>query len=855
MKQTFTNQSNDQSIVTQKNYGIFRFLRGILTIMLLITFTLSYGFPIEFKKSYPESGSTISSFNFILEFDITDALEKAAADKPDTEVGIGYTGNDAGYNATLYKGDAETGEMLGKAMASTFNGKAADFVVNGNTIKLNFDSSIPIIANQEYTIKISNLFYMYVNGKVTRVTSTASDYSTAPIILKFVGADLGDSQLYVKDSSLHNVDNLDKVKIVEFHLSAPFVIKSGAEVLLNDGDTVEARTSDLKVSATDEKTLIADFGADIPLNLGHTYTMLLPKESVTHHSNAAVGNMQYSTKINGTTAINIPIKSHDPVNDYKGLVGNVTINFDIPTGYTLTSTSGNSPKGLLYINEISEENLVSTLTGKVTADGKGHTFDLSVIPYIPSSKYIFVKPANEITVWKDGIKQPQFGCEETSICWTTPSVEETDIPSLKIGTVKIGRHDNADSPEFVNGGIYSNIDSIEFDGQDYVYNGETYSYTSNYKDAVIYIYDTTGGNRRVVKETKITVVSRVNLIKYGAFKIDLQMDFLQDHSYEIVIPKGKLVLNGSRNMLYNYITNDEIVFSLNGNTPADFAIESCSVEENAEMSTMPPVIIWTLHGAYNLKSNNIYATSMQTKEGSIVGYSNQHPMTIYKENWNTYVSVMLTDVKTGEPLKLHKDFDFKLTIPAGSIIHPSDETVSNPEINLTLKGIEEVVEIPEVPEAELVNVNLTVNGLHSITHQAAKGKVYTLTLTPDENWSVESVMLADTALTFDNGVYVTEPLNEDADITATLTYKGEWAVENTSGVWEISDSNIRIYKVNNQIIVEGVSASSHIAVYSAAGVLINTATATEGNDIIKISVATGQVYIVTVNGKAAKLQF
>lgn len=87
-----------------------------------------------------------------------------------------------------------------------------------------------------------------------------------------------------------------------------------------------------------------------------------------------------------------------------------------------------------------------------------------------------------------------------------------------------------------------------------------------------------------------------------------------------------------------------------------------------------------------------------------------------------------------------------------------------------------------------------------------------------------------------------------------MEYDGDWAVQISTNVWEIKESNISIYAEDSSIIISGVTPESEIMVYGVNGMLINSVTTSEGMDQVKISVASGQMYIVVVDGKAAKIQ-
>ena len=122
------------------------FMKRILTLCsLLAAFFLALANPVEFKTSIPESGSTITSWDFELQFDITKALETAATEKPGVEVGLGVMASTSSQIYTsLYEGDIASEKVLGTTLTTILNGKSPEFKVNGNSVKFSFDKSIPI---------------------------------------------------------------------------------------------------------------------------------------------------------------------------------------------------------------------------------------------------------------------------------------------------------------------------------------------------------------------------------------------------------------------------------------------------------------------------------------------------------------------------------------------------------------------------------------------------------------------------------------------------------------------------------------------------------------------------------------
>ncbi len=136
-------------------------MKRILSLCgLLAAFFLSFANPVKYLGCTPSNGSNITSWDFTLTFDISDALVAATESKPNDEFGIGVYGANTSTikkYTTLYKGDPTTGEVLGTAHTKNLNGKSEDFKVNGNTIQISFDKGIPIIKGQKYTLEITTV--------------------------------------------------------------------------------------------------------------------------------------------------------------------------------------------------------------------------------------------------------------------------------------------------------------------------------------------------------------------------------------------------------------------------------------------------------------------------------------------------------------------------------------------------------------------------------------------------------------------------------------------------------------------------------------------------------------------------
>ncbi len=836
-------------------------LRAILTAVMLTAFFISYGFPIQFEKSIPESDSSISSFDFTLEFDISEALVLAASDKPDAEVGLGYAGGQE-MCATLYKGDDETGIVLAKTMTANFHGKSEGFVVNGNKISVNFDSSIPIIANQEYTVKITNIFYLYVKGKTTRAASTKSDYTTSPIILKFKGAGSEKPQLICSNSSIKHGDILSNIKTIDFNLSSPFSINPDSEVVIKEGEGVIARTGNLTISSDDDRVLNADFG-EIALYNGHTYSIILPENALTIIDDVTIGNFEYKVDVIGSCIYPVPLLSSKVDLNSKGIPTSVTFIYDIPEGANLNSKNITGSRYGFLAEDGSEETTNFDTNFTFVANNRGLKWDLSSFRFNPSTKYSFTKPGNTVIVFdNNGNILKECVGEDAEISFTTPSIEVAGYAPLEFKDATIQMVGNSERTNYSENMECESIDKISLQLKDLFYFVDNTKYNlhtnPNLPDKnICTLYEISSDGDKLLKTYSFSVSGSME-DGYMTANCSLNSLLYEGKKYKFVIPQGYFtaypdIYAGSTEINQseaNYIRNNEMVYLFSGATPAKVELLSCNVEDKAEVSSLYN-IVWTFKGTYQLSDD---VTTIKKDGVSVVDDYTikiqpvEYPVIVSNRNGKTFVMIDLVSKETGLPFGVRKGQTLTFTMPKGLLVNTLNNDIVNDQIVLNVIGKDAAA------ATQTVNVSLTINDLHSASHKAVKGEKYSFTVKPNKDWKVESVMHGDKVLSEKNGVYETEPLNEDADIRANLKYDGLWAdYSEITEVWTVKDSKIRIYSDSQHIVVEGVTPDNVINVYCISGLHINSTKVTDGNDRVRIAVASEQTYIVTVDGVAARI--
>lgn len=824
---------------------------------LLTTFFLSIANPVVFKQCIPNSGSQITSWNFELQFDITDALAAAAVSNPGVEVGLGVYANTTTQVTTLYKGSVEDNIVLGKTFTKTINGKSTEFVVKGNTVKMSFDSSISIEKGQKYTIVIGNDMALYIKDKATRVASTLLKNNTNPIYLEFYGADLSDSQLFVESCSLESGVQLEALSSLTFDLSSPFTISNGATISVIDGENIITSTDKLTVSKDNPKQLIAEFAEPVKLKYGVNYTVQIPEGTLIHKENTNVSNIAFETNVIGSSFTTIAVSSYYPSDDGVIIPTTAYIRFNMPEGKTLLSKSLDSYSGHTTCILTEGDNTIKK-GGDVSSDGKGFIWDFSSFQFKPSTKYILKKEEGTAYVFDENENQyPEFRNEEAIVSWTTPSAEEAGFHPMEFETPQIGKYGDKTTAYSENMEL-ATLSDIQFGLKDryYTLNGVLYNMVIHpdlMMGAPGYLYEVTDKGDVLVKSYDLRTLPAEDAYNvWNHAFISINTPLYEGKKYKFVIPKGTYTINlksfenSDLSKVY-YVNNPEMVLTFTGTTPAEIKLRSASIENNATCGSISN-IIWRFDSDVKLRPEDQYVNVSTTNPTGIVSNST-HEVTL----WASYLKLDLTDHISGIPERLSEGWKMQITIPEGLLVYPSDESIINKEIVWTINGSKDTsVAIPSA------NVILDVNGVHSVSHKAVMGEPYSFTLAHDNNWIVESVTHNGANLASENGTYTTEPLNsDDNNIEAKLKFAVESLVDGTTDVAQLPDSNITVYSEQQHVVVSGLAGNETVSVYAMNGMLVNEHE-NKGYTDLRISVAPG-IYVVLVvdadgNRKAAKVK-
>lgn len=828
-------------------------------ILLLFFAVLTVGIRVQsanikFLQVIPENGSEISTFDIKLKFDISEAITESGNEN----IKIGYSGTSTN-NTKIYDGTAETGTLITTVLTKTVKG--VDY--SNDYIDLGIPSSFVPESGHTYTVVFANQVAMF-NEDGKTVSNSVIAYKNDPLIFTFYGKSAGSEELLFQKASVTNNDNLDSLTSIDFEFSGDIALVKDLQISIYKGEELIASSKSIEIDPENSKALRAIF-EDVTLYLGNEYAIRLPEGIVSLKNDAAVLNKPVEIKVNGTSTTRLSTKSSSPDNNTTVLPDKATIKFNLEEGQTLTPKQGTEHKrGIdFYKGEISEENFISTLLG--TASGDGISWDLSTFQFEPETKYILRKKADDITVWVDGKPQPAYGNEEVVITFSTPSVEAAGFVPMEFITPKIKQNVLDNSVEYTPDMKISTLHTFftELKEKNYKIGTQVYDLTTHPNAQECGLYEVTTGGDILLKSFNLYVYQIEGQYGYSnGANVELQTPLYEGKQYKLVIPEGYFTVYPEiRNVgqtrdlsKCNYIKSNEMVYTFTGMTPNKSVLLGCNIEDNAEVSSLYN-IIWTFEGDYKLGNTVNTVKREYTTVSGVTALPVEYPVTVSTYMGKTYVMVDFVSKTTGKPLNINKGTTSTFTVPRGLIVNNINDEIVNDEIVLTVKGGAEA-------EPETVWVNMTINGLHTSSHQATKGKSYTFSLNPGTDWKVKSVKNGEdvvSGLSTDKNnpnikTYILSALKGDTNINAELEYDGQWAKEDgTTKVWTIEANNIRIYCDNNMIVVDGVTPENTINVYNVAGMFINTTHVSDGNDRVYISVPLNQTYIVSVDGVAAKI--
>lgn len=837
--------------------------KTLLYIVMLLTSINIYATPVKYVGCLPENGSSISSFEFTLNFDIADALSSVEAGN----WGIGYMGSlSNGRYVSLYEGTQDNGTEIATALTSNFSGKSEGFVVNGSSIDIQFPATLRPEVGKTYTLVIRNSFGLFQSGKSIPNSSTYLKYEASPLVLTFIGGAASSAELILQNVSISEDSQLDTLSEINFTFNESISVVDNAKVSIMEGTEIVYESASVYVSSDNSKMLSVKFPDGVELLNGHDYKLVLSAGTVSLVSDPAVVNKEFTLNIKGIGYKYYTAAIISPKDGDKGIFDSVSIVYSLPAGAVLTHEGIVSDLSMqLYKGEISSDNLVTSLYGTAIEYNTGLKWDLSDLSLEPSTDYILVREAGKGKLFKDGTTLREYSNEETKIRFSTPSVEESGYAPMELGKPTL----RGGGTVVNDGDSYGYIDRLEITAPNlrYEYDGNRVGFFGDDESRCKgYLYDFTGETPQLVKEFVIDTQTRETTTSYyNILCMFINSILYEGHEYRIEMPEGAFTISAPKK-LWNYVRTPAFALTVKGATPTEIKLQGTSIPEGAECSSLNDVI-FKFNGDLTLNKDALGLFNGYDAQGKL-NSTEYVPLTSYVSDNVTYVSAHLAYQSSGNPRTLRKGFSYTLTIPEGCVYVASMPEIANPETTLTVKGVEAppVYTEPEYvsfsvsymsptgyisPESEYESSDYTV--AYSVANDVVKGNKITLKFDLSA-WKLEHLIryngdsatgteVKDYAYT---GTYTSTPLNDDARFEVVLSYDGDVVFSNTTSVAELENLDVRVFNEKENIMVEGLQGGERVTVYTTTGIVIGTHDAATGYDVMQISAPTGQTYIVRI---------
>lgn len=835
-------------------------------IALLCSF---YGHAIKYKSCTPEVNSKISSFDFELEFDLSDIIADLGESEDWGIYANGVEWDDVFQSdqaIKLYEGTPEEGKILGRTVEETINGKSAKFQT-GNKFKFSFPGLTPE-EGKLYTVEITLLFNVVKKGETKRQdTKYSLKCNVTPIDLTFIGSsEVVSEKLKLETSSISNGESLKSIEDIILEFNSPItklddcrvsIIENGEDVY--SSDNVEVKDNSVTIS----------FNNAILLK-GHNYSLVVPDNSFSNLSgNSHNDKIVFDIKGDGHFPLNVISVSSE--NNSTVLLSNLEIKFELPNGavFIEPSTATKYPAQLYQVSSDSESTLVSEILGELGDSDNCLKFpiDYELLPTTSYKLYIedgVLVPRKYSATTNTYSRVNEYANSEFEFNFTTPSVENSHLDPIKFmgPALVVDRKElfNEDEP-------VENIEKLYFQLENnfYSYQGENlklkFEKNKEFGDEGYdygFLYKVTDSGDVKIKDVPLGYAQRFTTDgdSYWAIAATINSRFYEGTKYKFVIPAGILTVNSTP--LQNFLHNEEISIEFLGKADANLQLTCSSLREGERVSHISAV---AFHSDQELTlvnpSARMILRDVDGKELKRAAYS------LYHEDTNnvmggvpkyiTRVMADFSDRNAFTPYYLPTSADeFQIVIAPGTFSLANDPEITNEEIVVNIKRV------PETGLPEYVNLTSVVNEHAATVHPIEKGLKAKLQLTPSDDWEIEKVLFNGkdvTANVDEDGNYETPAVRIDSRMEVHLGYKGEVYFNFETGVVEVPDTDLRVMSEDDHIKIEGLAKGDNIKLYTMAGVLLAEDYATE--DIAYINAPKDTIYIVVItdtNGKKSAVK-
>lgn len=865
----------------QHFYNMNNLLKSLLLVALTIP-NCAYAYnkgTMEFKGIIPQNGSVIEDFNFTYKFDITDVESKNPKYQWHTDwYTIPEINNNSNKGVELWEGDPGTGKLLYRlheesqfgtdAEKGEENGYKTTYWPDGD-VRIYFKSLVPK-PGQKYTIRTNHEYIAlsqyndekpYGGGGKVHVGGTSD-----PLIYTFIGGGtLPDNKCLYMGSDMDWAENLNEFSTITLNFNAPVEVVSTENVVFQKSKDESVNALSMTTNPGNPSSVTVTFPNTI-LTSDQYYNVYLPEGCIRNAINNESVNVQINHLIKGKR-LRLTKENYELLTQ-GDIFGEIKIRLNLPEGVRL---SGNSIITHQYYKgeDITAKPVKDYAQGSLSAEDNTMTLPLN-FPYTPGEEYTVVIPSKTVRIDKSELYGYNIDIDEIKLTFRTPSVEDgkklipANVPDFQWGNAILGGY-NYKSPS-----VLSSNDSLAAinpyiqiapKGYKIKVDGDIWEIYVKNADNLIRLVeiDEQGNELRVVKTCEPTTQRNEDVTEYFNFaKANFgNLNLYDGKIYKMIIDEGTFTLCPKEKQYYgSYLTSPRYELTLKGSTSSTLPFDACNIEEGAQLSELRTIrIMYNGRAVFKDEKPDLYVAKI-----TATGESKLSPTRVLCEQGPKYgttlrpatnKTLVLIDYSStffDDSTPLQKGSQYRLTIPANTIVSPDDNEVGNPEFVLNITGVDKKNE-----EAIILHpVSIKIDNHTTTAFTAPENKELTLTLTPDDYWEIDTITDSgeDISGMFQNGKYTTT-VTKPVSLEASLKYKGELFFTDTSGVAVIPDEGIKVWSENGNIIIDGLRGNEEIVIYTTSGIAIGKHTAV--TDRLVIGADAPETYIIRIGESAVKI--
>lgn len=517
---------------------------------------------ISFIGCSPTDGSTVSNWEFDLQFDLSKVYQEYGYDE---NFGMCIGGNNI-YGIKLYQGYNQSGVLVQSLYNYAVIGTHDEFQT-GNIIHCVFDKS-KIISGKPYALVVDAIITCRKKGESSGTYSKSLDYTEAPLILNFIADDSGEINFGILNDSLDENLTLTNIPAIQIEFTKTIQLNENAKASLFLTSPVHRLLKEVGPSLLNDKIIEINFG-DYPLYKGWEYKVVLESESVSDMENPDNKSVEFSKILLGNTQEYFTAESIEPVYDEHGCVEAVAITWNSPNpDQSNIQHSLLTEAGWTMVVETDDEGK----TGSALRAGDGWPVSSHPLNYSglkPSRTYYFHLDEGKIMGYLDGIYYcPGLLNREINLQFETPSIESTNgIAPAEYNYVGIYNPETINELMPIDDGYQSDyLGNVEVEIKDYTNEGKKWNLVVE-PYAKGQFFEITPEGDKLIKEYRLKKERRGNnglyLKNTVVSPINYQLE--KDKTYKMVIPKNCLYVDQSLCPPYEYyIQSPALEFTFKG---------------------------------------------------------------------------------------------------------------------------------------------------------------------------------------------------------------------------------------------------------------------------------------------------